>query len=546
MSSINASADEAHRIQKCDGNHSFQFPVRNVVDYNLILKKFIVLSKNMNQKLHSDLRQLELDNHRDRNFADSVALTEFYLQAHKNLQELHNQRDDLNQRMKDIKEGRSADLLSLDVNELKNQILSLYQEKDKKNAEIDSIKSEIQSNQAIKSQLETKYAELTDAKSKLDNQVTLLEQQNQELRSKEEISTNRLNEIMTQIQKSTAEVEQQETLLFDYKQKIEESRRFIHEAEKNTIHKPLLHFHTTITGNLESITAIDFSQSYDSFYTLSKDRKMVQWELPSLYEKRSLSISGPPTTFRTNHEIHVSAVSTDKFIELLDLTTGRNIGKLTGHTDLCTDSFWISKNQLISSSKDRTVKIFDINRKQSVATISAASATFTISPTINPVVFAVGGVDGRIRLIDLRQHSVAKVISNIHNRQITCLLPSSSRQSLYSLSLDNTLNEVSVEAEKIIKKLAKPSPNDKSELAPENSGDIPTIRISNQFTKMSISPIGDFLSVGTDCGAVFLFDLHQSGVVHKLSKHKKPVLCSTMASNLLITVDTSNVVNFWT
>lgn len=495
----------------------------------------------------SNLQSLGQKQSQDQSFNDAVALSEYYLKIQSDLQKYTNEKNDLSLRLQNLKGGEAVAEMNLNEDELRKKILDLYLEKDKKESNIKEITKEIEQKSNEKQSLETELKSLTDKKESLSNSISSLENEINSLNSNKVDRQKEINDLMEQISSITQAVEKKKVDILNIKSKTQRVVQFINEAEKNISHRPLTHLHTKLTKFADSIITMEFSNHFDSFYTLGKEKKLIQWDLPSITEKRSVIVPGTPYSFRIYEETQIAAVSCDKSIQLIDVTTGRNQGQLTSHNDTCIDNFWISRSQLISSSKDRTVKIFDINRKQCISTISTATVVHSICQTADPVVFATAGFDGKIRLIDIRQKNIAKKIDKVHDRLITSILPSSSRDRYYTLSLDNTICETSAQTDTVVRKLAVPSENQQSSApASSNPGDVAKIYIKDQGTKMSIDPTGGFLCTGTDCGVVLLFDLVQDGVIHELKEHKKPVLCSTMAANLLITADTGKTVAFWT
>lgn len=494
----------------------------------------------------TNLQNLGQNQDVDPAFKDAVALSEYYLKIQTDLRKFSDEKQKLTLKLQSLKSGDAVEAMNLNEEELRNKILDLYMEKDQKEANVKQITKEVEQKKNEKESLELELKTLTEKKNALTTSVSSLEKEIDSLNANKQDRQQEIDDLMKQMSEATKSVENKKVEILNIKSKTQRVVQFINEAEKNTLHRPLTHFHTKFSGHNDSTVFMNFSKSYDSFYTIGKDKKFAQWDLPSLTEKRSVIVPGIPNSFRINDETQLAAISCDKSIQLIDVVTGRNQGQLTSHNDICTDNFWISRNQIISSSKDRTVKIFDINRKQCLFTISTATAVYSICQTEDPVVFATAGFDGKIRLIDIRQRNVAKKIDKIHDRLITCILPSSSRDRFYTLSLDNTVCEISAKTNTVIRKLAVPS-SDKTSSAPApNSNDQAKIYIKDQFTKMSIDPTGGFLCVGTDCGVVLLFDLIQEGVVYELKEHKAPVICSAMAANLLVTADTSNTIAFWT
>lgn len=286
-----------------------------------------------------------------------------------------------------------------------------------------------------------------------------------------------------------------------------------------------------IETNAVNFLKLEFGEGYRSFYTIGSDKKLHQFSLPETNELETITLHGIPNDIKkfVNREIFVLPCQ-DKIVRVVDMETKKVTSELISHTDVCTSAAWVSENQVISSSKDRTVKIFDININQCVSTKMLSSQVFTVTPTNNSNVFAAGCLDGSIRLIDLRTNtSFINKHEKIHSKQITSIVKSKTNDNLYSVGLDNIIIES--DGNKIIRKFTSPD-----------------LIITNPYSKLSINPIGQYLAVGGNNGIVFVFDLFNEDDAVKpinLNYHTSPVTCSIFSSNLLITADQNHTIAFW-
>ncbi|OHT00110.1 hypothetical protein TRFO_08090 [Tritrichomonas foetus] len=460
---------------------------------------------------------------------DATALSDYYVKLKNDVVQLTQKNNELTDRLEALKAGGVVSS-EVDVNQLKQQVIDLYREKDEKNKNIDQLKEQIQKYEGKKASLEQDFQALQDENAHLNKTVAELGEKRTDLELKLDRLNKELDETTEQFQKRTIEVEQLRNANDEYRKKIKESTNFIREAEKNNAVHPLTQFILKTDAHAGAITGIQYGQDYDSFYTVGDDKKLIQWALPSVTEKQNITLASIPNSLRITHDFLRAALPCkDHKIYLFDLTTGRSLTTLSSHNDECSDCQWISKNQLISASKDRTVKIFDINKGSCMSTISTITAVYSICATNSPTVFAVGCNDGAIKLVDTREKKIIAKIEKIHSKQITSLIPSTAKDRIYSLGMDGCVCETSIDGRVRIRQLSHPS-----------------LVVKNHFAKLSASPCGGFVAAGSDDGTVLLFDMNQENKVYENKHHNKPVLCSAFAVNMLITADTNHTLAYWT
>lgn len=237
---------------------------------------------------------------------------------------------------------------------------------------------------------------------------------------------------------------------------------------------------------------------------------------------------GIVNSIRYQRESNVLALSCqDKTVRILDSNTGRIISELSNHTDQATDSIWISRNQLLSSSKDRTVKLFDITKNAVVTTVMAISASFGLCETNSPSVFACGCFDGHIRLIDTRQKSVAMKIEKVHTRPALSLAAANGGETVLSIGLDGALCESSIRAGTRVRARTDPRQEVRSYQA-----------------KLAASPDAAVACVPSARGCHLLYDLY-SGGPPAVVEDSQPCVCAAYAANMVITGTAKHCLNFF-
>jgi WD40 repeat protein len=261
------------------------------------------------------------------------------------------------------------------------------------------------------------------------------------------------------------------------------------------------------------------------------NKKYFQFGLPGMNELACYPAgSGVPNALRVHEEAKLVALpGSDKLVRLLHIDTGRIVAELRGHADFCTDCVWKSRNQLLSGSKDRTVKLFDVNRGVATNTINTISPVFSLCETASTDIFVGGCLDGSLRMIDVRTKSITTKINNVHPaKQVSCVITAKEKDFMYSLGLDSNISISSVAQGARVRQLAHPE-----------------LIVKNQFARIAIDPLAGFIAAGSDKGTIVLFDLTHDVEPKVLVQHTAPVCALAYAANLLIAGDQKGTVSLW-
>lgn len=276
------------------------------------------------------------------------------------------------------------------------------------------------------------------------------------------------------------------------------------------------------------INAIAFGPNYKTFITVGDDKKLIKWNLPSLSQAVNIPTVGIVNNIRYSEEAQALSLSCqDKAIRILDLTNDRFKAELKTHSDQATDSCWISKIQLLSASKDRTVKLYDINRLACIHTFITISSSYSITPTPANNLYAVGCFDQKIRFIDPRDRKIVNTI-DLKSGAVLSIIPSITGDVIYSLGLGGKLVATSVKTMTVMQEWKS---ND--------------LEIKNYNSKISISPDGGYVAVPSQKGCALLFDVLSASMPIVLDHKKEPVISTAYAGNMLITGTADKNLYFW-
>ena len=138
------------------------------------------------------------------------------------------------------------------------------------------------------------------------------------------------------------------------------------------------------------------------------------------------------------------ATNDSKDIKLWDIEAGREIAKLSGHTDKVTCvAFSPQSDQILAScSYDKTIKVWSLDKEpRCLATLSAhGDAIYTLAFSPNGEILASGSNDNTIKLWSLNTEEKPQTLRQ-HSDAVTCLAFSPDSKILVSGSNDGTLIE---------------------------------------------------------------------------------------------------------
>jgi WD40 repeat protein len=105
---------------------------------------------------------------------------------------------------------------------------------------------------------------------------------------------------------------------------------------------------------------------------------------------------------------------TDDIIDLWNVSTGRVVRKMVGHTNGVLDvAFSADGNQLVSDSYDNTVKVWDVSSGKQIRSLEGTNAFFTFSPDGKRLV--TGSQNGAVALRNLSDDSVLRMWEGYSN-----------------------------------------------------------------------------------------------------------------------------------
>ena len=467
----------------------------------------------------------------DQTISDSARLSAKYMEVTDAIARLQRDQSRWQGRLRELNDGTGTpNARAPDVNELNKELVALYGRKDALQNELSSLEAAIKDITAKKAKMEKDVDLLAETTGQLRESVVSLTAQRSELENTLDRVKKELAEASKQFMERTEQVEDLRSVVGSYKQRMQESAQYIQEAEKYATKHAMTSLLTTKNAHAGAIVDVAFGRSYGSLVTVGEDKKLFQWGLPGLNEIRMCQIGALPNALKVHNELGYACIAgRDRMMRIVNLELGKMLIEHKSHTQECTDVMWLSKNQVISASKDRTMKLFEVNRNEVVSTIMAMTAVNSICETSSPGVIAAGCFTG-IRLFDTRTGKLEMQVNKVHGtKQITCIIPSTSKDSVYTIGTDGKVCETDLKAAVRVHQWGHDD-----------------LVVNNMLTKISVDPMGGYLAAGSDNGSVLLFDLyeHEKAPI-VLKQHQAAVLSSVFAANMLVTVDKDHKMMFW-
>uniref|UniRef100_UPI0016896B77 WD40 repeat domain-containing protein n=2 Tax=unclassified Calothrix TaxID=2619626 RepID=UPI0016896B77 len=195
----------------------------------------------------------------------------------------------------------------------------------------------------------------------------------------------------------------------------------------------------------------------------------------------------------------VASASRDKTVKLWDLNTGREIQTLKGHTQVVNSvSFSPDGKTVASASNDTTVKLWDVNSGREIQTFNGHT-NFVNSVSFNPdgKTVASASWDNTVKLWDVNSGREIQTLSG-HTQVVNSVSFSPDGKTVASASWDNTVKLWDV-----------------------NSGrEIQTLNgHTNTVESISFSPDGKTLASASKDNTVILWDVNSGRKIQTLKGH---------------------------
>jgi len=222
-------------------------------------------------------------------------------------------------------------------------------------------------------------------------------------------------------------------------------------------------------------------------------------------------------------------------VRVYTASTHRSKFTLTGHKEKVVQAVCTSDSKkVVSASRDRTVKIWDLNRGSNTGTIMCASYINDLALGDQGNAALTGHNDGHLRWWDLRSTDCTCDLE-LHSTVITSCCYSLNHDKVLTCCRDNTIKVVDARMQRELLVLRHPE-----------------FSVGYDFCRARMSPDGNYAVAGSQNGTVHIWDLVQ-GCHHSVLKderrgHKKSVQCVAWSplGQEILSCDNEGAVIKWT
>lgn len=180
------------------------------------------------------------------------------------------------------------------------------------------------------------------------------------------------------------------------------------------------------------------------------------------------------------------------------------LAQFTGHGEVVTAvSMTTDATAAVSSSRDQTIRLWDVTRREHVRSIVCHSSCLDVTRSGDTV--ASAHFDGALRMWDLRSSSSKPVVeAKVHDRSATSVRVTRDGGNLVSLGKDNF---VKVTEPRMSASSFGASPVSAAAISFSH----PKLSVTHNFARVALSPDGQFCAAGSSSGEVFVFPLFAAG-----------------------------------
>ncbi|KAI9922887.1 hypothetical protein PsorP6_000325 [Peronosclerospora sorghi] len=205
-----------------------------------------------------------------------------------------------------------------------------------------------------------------------------------------------------------------------------------------------------LSGHRAAVYSLKFSPSGQHVASSSFDRSIFLWDVYG--ECRNYNeLSGHKNAVLevqwTYDNAHLVSASADKTVRIWDAETGERVKKFMGHKSTVNSCCPVTSGPtlIVSGSDDCTTKLWDVRSKRAVKTFENKFQVTAVCFSADNSHVIAGGLDGDIKLWDLRKGEVSMVLQG-HADIVTSVSLSPDGSYLLSNAMDSTVRKWDVRA----------------------------------------------------------------------------------------------------
>lgn len=250
----------------------------------------------------------------------------------------------------------------------------------------------------------------------------------------------------------------------------------------------------TLEGHSDDVQTVVYSTSGNLIATGSVDKTVRLWSAdmagqpPMVLKGATKGIN--KVMFSLEDDL-VLGCSNDNSARIWKVMNGTVQHTFTGHSDSVTCGTFIPNSQkMVTGSKDRMLKIWDITRGNCVKTIPGMSSCNDCVYLTGTQCLATAHADKSVRLFDINTQQRVDCFEAIHTNQITGIAASDDGRRLFTLGRDDSIKMVDSLSKNIVTSLSDSN-----------------FRTAHAQARLCVAPGAGFVCAGSSNGNVFIWDV---------------------------------------
>ena len=250
----------------------------------------------------------------------------------------------------------------------------------------------------------------------------------------------------------------------------------------------------TLEGHTDDVQSIAYSTSGNLIATGGVDKVVRLWSADVVGQppvQLKGATKGINRLMFSMEDDLLLGCSNDNSARVWRVMNGSVLHTYTGHSDFVTcGAFVPNTGKILTGSKDRMVKLWDVHKGNCVKSIPCMSSCNDCCVVPGSQTLATAHADKSVRLWDLNVPAMTDTLESIHTGQITSVAASDDGRRLFTLGRDDTIKVVDTYSKNIVATLSDSN-----------------FRTASNQARICVSPDFGFVCAGSASGKLFIWDV---------------------------------------